>query len=63
MNDVRINFLEKRVRQLNLLLLVLALTVIFDSVALIFESLATIDLKDSVKLILAQRNPSNLSPP
>ncbi len=63
MNDSRLTYLEKRVRQLNLLLVLLAVTVLFDSTALIFGSLATIDLKDSVKLFLAQRNPSNLSPP
>jgi len=63
MNDPRIIFLEKRVRQLNLLLALLVLTVLFDSVALIFVNLTTSDLKDSLLLILAQRNPPSFSPP
>ena len=59
MNESQIIFLEKRVRQLNLLVMLLALTVLLEVVALIFGAMATADLKVSVKKILIQRDMPN----
>jgi hypothetical protein len=59
-SDPQITSLEKRVRQLYLLKGLLALTVLFDSTALIAGNLATHNLMEAVEnLILFEKNHGN----
>ena len=56
MDDSRITFLEKRVRQLNSLALALALVVLILGASICLEGLAILDLKDGAVAPVARSN-------